>query len=157
MELPSTGPAASRKIPIMSNAAATPAARPLRAHRTRIPSRDRHLPILPAVLCQRRRAALSAESHPGQVSPGTDQDHQPKAVRSHLLALAGLGLRECHPAGQPALELGLDWQSAEVEAFIRCLHDTPRATVVDRMPYPGEHEAAAGLAPWRTRLAQYVP
>ncbi len=79
------------------------------------------------------------------------------AVRSHLLALAGLGLRGCHPAGQPALELGLDLQSTEVEAFIRYLHDTPPATGVDRMQYPGEHEAAAGLAACRARLAQYVP
>jgi L-lactate dehydrogenase len=41
----------------------------------------------------------------------------------------------------PELDLGLQWQSAEVEAFIRYLQQTPPAPGFDRVQYPGEYEA----------------
>ncbi|QBY52293.1 Ldh family oxidoreductase [Cupriavidus oxalaticus] len=42
----------------------------------------------------------------------------------------------------PELDLGLSWESAEVEAFVKYLHDTPTAPGFDRVQYPGEFEAA---------------
>ncbi|MCP3022104.1 Ldh family oxidoreductase [Cupriavidus basilensis] len=42
----------------------------------------------------------------------------------------------------PELDLGLSWQSAEVEAFVNYLHDTPPAPGFDSVQYPGEFEAA---------------
>lgn len=41
----------------------------------------------------------------------------------------------------PQLDLGLQWQSAEVESFIRYLQETPPAPGFDRVQYPGEYEA----------------
>ncbi|WP_064576684.1 Ldh family oxidoreductase [Cupriavidus gilardii] len=41
----------------------------------------------------------------------------------------------------PQLDLGLQWQSTEVESFIRYLHETPPAPGFDRVQYPGEYEA----------------
>jgi len=40
------------------------------------------------------------------------------------------------------IDLGLSRESAEVEAFVKCLHDTPTAPGFDRVQYPGEFEAA---------------
>lgn len=46
----------------------------------------------------------------------------------------------------PELDLGLPWQSAEVESFIEYLQATPTAPGFDRVQYPGEYEAACRAA-----------
>mgnify|MGYP001614503058 CR=1 FL=1 len=41
----------------------------------------------------------------------------------------------------PELDLGINWEREEVEAFVRYLHDTPPAPGFDQVQYPGEYEA----------------
>jgi L-lactate dehydrogenase len=41
----------------------------------------------------------------------------------------------------PELDLGINWERDEVEAFVRYLHDTPPAPGFDQVQYPGEYEA----------------
>ncbi|CAJ91814.1 L-lactate dehydrogenase [Cupriavidus necator] len=95
--------------------------------------------------------------HPGALLPFGGHKGYALGVVAELLAgvLSGGGtIQPDNPRGgvatnnlfavllNPALDLGLDWQSAEVEAFVRYLHDTPPAPGVDRVQYPGEYEAA---------------
>ncbi len=79
--------------------------------------------------------------HPGALLPFGGHKGYALGVVAELLAgvLSGGGtIQPDNPRGgvatnnlfavllNPALDLGLDWQSAEVEAFVRYLHDTPR-------------------------------
>jgi len=102
-------------------------------------------------------ASLMFGEEPGALLPFGGHKGYALGVVTELLAgvLSGGGtIRPENPGGgvatnnmfavllNPELDLGLNWQSAEVEAFIRYLHDTPPAPGFDRVQYPGEYEAA---------------
>lgn len=94
--------------------------------------------------------------HPGALLPFGGHKGYALGVVAELLAgvLSGGGtIQPNNPRGgavtnnmfavllNPELDLGLQWESEEVEAFINYLHDTPTAPGFDRVQYPGEYEA----------------
>ncbi|WP_420995454.1 Ldh family oxidoreductase [Cupriavidus sp. 30B13] len=95
--------------------------------------------------------------HPGALLPFGGHKGYALGVVAELLAgvLSGGGtIQPENPRGgvatnnmfavlvNPELDLGLSWQSNEVEAFLSYLHATPPAPGFDGVHYPGEFEAA---------------
>ncbi len=94
--------------------------------------------------------------HPGALLPFGGHKGYALGVVAELLAgvLSGGGtIQPENPRGgvatnnlfglliHPEMDLGLNWQSAEVEAFLNYLHATPPAPGFDGVQYPGEYEA----------------